>query len=345
MTQMASEFEHLVRQESHRRNLNLEDLLKELNELLAPVEQSVQVRFQAPRWPVVLVVGAPRSGTTLMTQWLAASGQFAYPSNLLSRFYRAPYIGARIQQLLTDPAYQYRAEFAELSHARPSFESSLGKTQGILAPNEFWYFWRRFFPYQDIHYLNQEALANIDKATFISEIAAIEGAFGKAVAMKGMIVNCNLEYINSILDKAVFVYTKRKPFYNVQSLLSARRDYSGTIDDWYSFRPQEYPILKELDPYLQVAGQIHYLNQAIETALREMPAERQLQVQYEDFCGDPAKVYAQLRACCLAQGYELDANYLGPSNFSATDRITATTEETRRIVDAIAYFSPESAQP
>ena len=38
---------------------------------------------------VVLVVGGPRSGSTVMMQWLASSGVFAYPSNLLSRFYRA----------------------------------------------------------------------------------------------------------------------------------------------------------------------------------------------------------------------------------------------------------------
>ena len=55
------------------------------------------------RFSKVFVVGALRSGTTLFTQWLATTGLTAYPTNLLSRFYGAPLVGAKIQQLLTDP--------------------------------------------------------------------------------------------------------------------------------------------------------------------------------------------------------------------------------------------------
>ena len=110
--------EHQQRQTSYQRNTGLESLLNEINSLLAPVEAGVRERFGKPRLPLILVVGAPRSGTTLVTQWLAAMGGFAYPSNLLSRFFQAPYIGALLQQMLTDPAYQFRDEFSELKNAR-----------------------------------------------------------------------------------------------------------------------------------------------------------------------------------------------------------------------------------
>ncbi|MDP2834904.1 MAG: sulfotransferase [Pseudomonadota bacterium] len=342
---MTAEFEHQTRQATYQRNTSLEGLLGEINRLLEPVEAGVRERFQKPRWPLILVVGAPRSGTTLMTQWLATLGQFAYPTNLLSRFYQAPYVGALIQQMLTDPAYQFRDEFKELSEARASFDSSLGKTSGLLAPNEFWYFWRRFFPYQDVHYLDHDALAQIDSATFLAELAALEAAFDKPLAMKGMIANCNLDYLDALLDRVVFVYTRRQPFYNTQSLLASRRNYSGNLEEWYSFRPREYARLKEMDPYHQVAGQIHYLNQAIETALARMPEERRLLVEYEDFCESPARVYERLRACCQAQGYEMAPDYRGPERFAATDRVTVADEEALRIQAAIDHFALENAKP
>lgn len=339
---MATEFEHQKRHATYQRNVGLEALLGEINQLLAPVEAGVRERFEKPRWPVILVVGAPRSGSTLMTQWLAALGPFAYPTNLLSRFYQAPYVGALVQQMLTDPAYQFRDEFSELKDARASFESSLGKTSGILAPNEFWYFWRRFFPYRDVHYLEPDALNKIDSAAFLAELAALEAAFDKPLAMKGMIANCNLEYLDAVFDRVIFVYTKRRPFYNVQSLIGARRNYSGTLDDWYSFRPPEYAWLREMDPYHQVAGQIHYLNQAIETAFERIPMERRLLVPYEEFCLSPVDFYGRLRVCCQAQGYELPSEYRGPMNFSITDRVIVPEEEARLIQGAINHFSTES---
>lgn len=342
---VATEFEHQTRQTTYQRNSSLESLLGEINGLLAPVEAGIRERFDKPRWPLILVVGAPRSGTTLVTQWLAAMGDFAYPSNLLSRFYQAPYVGALLQQMLTDPAFQYRDEFRELQDARASFESSLGKTSGILAPNEFWYFWRRFFPYQDVHHLGPAELANVDSAAFLAELAALEAAFAKPLAMKAMIVNCNLDYLDALLDSVVFVYTKRRPFYNVQSLLQARRNYSGTLDEWYSFRPPEYPQLRQMDPYHQVAGQIHYLNQAIETALARLPEARRLVVDYEDFCRSPADVYQGLRTCCLAQGYEMPAEYSGPDTFATTDRVTVPDQEALRITEAIHHFHPEPPLP
>ena len=155
------------------RNADLEKLLAELNTLLGNAEDQVLEDFHHPRFPLVMVVGAPRSGTTLMMQWLANSGAFAYPSNLLSRFYQAPYIGAKIQQLLTDPRFAFRDELQEWRQMEPNWENELGKTSGTLAPNEFWYFWRRFFSYPDVQFLDDAALAQVDIPTLAAELDAL----------------------------------------------------------------------------------------------------------------------------------------------------------------------------
>ena len=101
-----------VRTEKFKRNVDLEALLDELSVLLGPVENKILKHYASPQYPGLLIIGAPRSGTTLMLQWLAQTGKFVYPTNLLSRFYAAPYIGVKIQQLLTDPAYRFRDEFS-----------------------------------------------------------------------------------------------------------------------------------------------------------------------------------------------------------------------------------------
>jgi len=96
------------RSEEFTRNTLLEDALSEMCDLLAPGEEIAEAGICAPQQPVLFVIGAPRSGTTLSTQILANSGAFGYPTNLLSRFYAAPYIGTLVQKLATDPGYDFK---------------------------------------------------------------------------------------------------------------------------------------------------------------------------------------------------------------------------------------------
>jgi hypothetical protein len=328
------------RQEEFKRNVKLEQLLKELNSILAPAEEKIIENFRSPKYPLILVVGAPRSGTTLMMQWLANTGKFAYPTNMLSRFYGAPCIGAKIQQLLASPEYNFRDEIRDFS-GEITFASALGKTKGALAPNEFWYFWRRFVPNEELEYVDEESLKKIDSKKFLAELAAVESVFDKPFAMKGLILQFNISYLASIFEKVLFVFTKRSPLYNIQSLLGARMKFFGTTDKWYSAKPREYPILKDLGPHEQVPGQVYYTNRSIEGGLEEIEPSRWLEVRYEEFCKDPARTFRQIADKLSAQGYEIDRTYRGPESFKTTNKISVSEEEMEKIKEAYKKFSGE----
>lgn len=124
-----------TRTKKFSRNTALEMLLQDINTRLALVEQQEMTQHAGKRMrhPVIFVMGPLRSGTTLFMQWLAQSGLFAYPTNLLSRFYGAPIIGAKIQQLLTDPRFNFRNELGDLTSSS-DFCSANGKTKGSLSP-------------------------------------------------------------------------------------------------------------------------------------------------------------------------------------------------------------------
>ena len=98
------------RTREHRRNSDLEQVLGQLNDALAPAGDALAAAHDVPRHPVILVVGCPRSGTTLLMQWLAAAGCFSVPTNLVSRFFRAPAIGALVERVLFDPTLEFRGE-------------------------------------------------------------------------------------------------------------------------------------------------------------------------------------------------------------------------------------------
>lgn len=326
------------RTKKFQRNENLENLLGELNGLLEPVENGLLHRYKEPKHPLLFLVGCARSGTTIMMQWLADTGEFAYPTNFLSRFYAAPYVGAKIQRMLADPKYNFRDEFADFG-APMNFNSDLGKTQGVLSPNEFFYFWRRFFNYGEIQKLDESALSKVDNQTFCAELAAIEDALGKPLAMKGLIINWNIHFVHRLLPRAVFVYIKRDPVYNAQSLILAREKFFGSRNHWYSFKPPEYPALENQDPYKQVAGQVYFTNLAIEQGLSRIDGGNHLTVSYEEFCGNPGKTYEIIREKLALHGCKVTENYHGPRQFVSTNDMRIERENFELIRKSYEEFA------
>jgi hypothetical protein len=318
-----------------QKNMALEDLLKELNELLEGSQEEIRKRYTKPALPPVFIVGCPRSGTTLFLQLMAYSGGFSYPSNFISRFYRAPYIGALIQKMLVDPQYDFNAEMGDMNITPDNwFCSHLGKTTGFLAPNEFWYFWRRFFAFGEIQYLDRQKLNCVDTKTFLSELAALEAVFMRPLLMKALIVNWNLNFLSEIFEQAVFVYIKRDSFFNIQSLLKARLKYFNDICKWYSFKPLEYKYLKNQEPYSQAAGQVYFTNKAIQNGLSGMVPSRWTAINYEDLCRRPERCWEKVRDLLYLNGYPLALDYKGPQKFTCMNKQEVPDIEKKKIFDS-----------
>ncbi|MBN2147356.1 MAG: sulfotransferase [Anaerolineales bacterium] len=335
----------LQRQKEFHRNMKLETLLAEISQLLAPVEEELAAQHRMPRFPVLFVVGVPRCGSTLMMQWLARTNCFAYPTNLLSRFYAAPALGARIQKLLADPQYNFNNEILDFSQPF-DFQSNLGKTRGAMAPNEFWYFWRRFIPNIEPRLLEDHELHQVQGVRFAAELAAIEAAFEKPLAMKALILELNLPFLSSLLEKAIFLYVKRHPFYNIQSLLEARMKYYGSLNQWYSIKPREFESLQKLDPISQVAGQVYYTTTAIETGLSQIDPVRTLSVQYEHFCAHPRTLFDKIIEKYASQGYPADwLEYASFESFENTNQVRLSLEMAEQIAHAYHQFSREEIHP
>jgi len=304
------------------RNSDLENLLSEMSELLSPANNQLVQQSFSEIFSKIFVVGPLRSGTTLFTQWLADSGLVAYPTNLLSRFFGAPLVGAKIQQLLTDPLYNFRNEILDFN-SQFNFSSENGKTKGALSPNEFWYFWRRFLPFDELDYMPSEQLrqeANLKGLR--DELNALANIFGKPFAMKAMIMSQNIPDLAEQFEKVLFVWVKRDPIFNIQSALEARKRQYGDINTWYSFKIKEYPELKGLDPLESVAGQVAAINRSVEQGIAGLPERKKLTVQYEDFCLRPEHYFHEVTSRLRKQegiGDKAHSSYSGEERFSNTN--------------------------
>lgn len=61
-----------------------------------------------------------------------------------------------------------------------------------------------------------------------------------------MLFNYNIPFLDSVLDKVLFVQIKRDPVANAASVLEARKRQLGSEAAWYSFSIPEYEELRKV---------------------------------------------------------------------------------------------------
>jgi LPS sulfotransferase NodH len=315
----------------------LDQLIAELAAMLGPAEEASIGSNNAPEFPCVFNVGNSRCGSTLMLQWMASTGAFCYPSNLLARFYASPYIGGRIQQLLTDPCYQHFDEFRELA-TDGGFTSSTGKTNGLLAPHVFWHFWRRFVPTYFLEPIAPDQEHLVDGQGIRNGLAAIQRVFGKPLALKAKMFNFNIGKLHEVCPRAVFLHLKRDPAMVAQSIYLVRTSIQANRD-WYGVRPPEYAELLKSDIYTQIAGQIRFTDQHLDEQLAGLPEECVLRTTYESFCSDPSAVYGGLATRLAKLGYDLPADYAGPKSFAPSRTLRIAQPEFEKLSSALQQLS------
>jgi len=271
----------------------LDGLIDELAVLLTPAEELALTRAPRRAALMVFVVGAPLGGATLAMQWLAASGAFGYPTNLLARFAHAPLVGARIQRLLLDPRRARGGDLADLLPAPVGFVSSLDGTSGALAPNEFTAFWERYIPGHDAEPLGARA-ATLDAAGLGRTLTALACEDGRPFALQAERVQYDLEHFARALPGAFFLHVVSDEVDNACALLDARKKLHGSHERWHGARPSEYWELVALPPVEQVAGQVLYTHRTLRSARAALAEERSLEVRVSDLRAAPRLVFSRL---------------------------------------------------
>lgn len=258
----------------HKKVSEVEQTLKELKGLLKEVNDKA-TKETAPNFPNIYILGCARSGTTLLFQLLCKYLDVTYPTNFLSRFSYAPYIGAKIQYLMND-----LDDKKELLSTYADFDltSNLGKTKGPLAPHEFWYYWRSIFDIDNLGYVKNMNKKNI--SSFHDGIDSIKSVFKKPMVLKGMIANTSISKIVKNRPDDIIIYIKREIEYNAQSLYKSRLKYFNDPSKWYSFciPTQE----KYYSPIHEVVSQVEITNRLIEDEVKKIPTHQLIECNYEN---------------------------------------------------------------
>lgn len=298
-----------------------EEFLEKLNSILCPHEECSYEDIPETL-PTLHIVGVPRSGTTLVSQLISNHLSVGYINNLIAAFWKAPVIGIRLSKKLHKGARS------------STFTSEFGRTNQIWEPHEFGYFWAQHLHHAGFAVPEPAEIDAVDWVRFRKIINNMCSAFGQPTVFKSVLLGGYIERVVNVFQKACVLHIRRDPVDNALSLLKYRREFLGNVDSWVSVRPREYSWLKELSVEEQVAGQVHFLEATFAAGLSAWPADRVLEVSYEDLCANPQAVLQATKELLNRHGGEVEMIGAPP-----TFQRSRTSTESKTVVDNISRAS------
>ncbi len=228
------------------------------------------------RYPPIFIIGAPRSGSTLLYQVMTEYYDVGYLSNLHCRFYGAASWLERIVRPL-----RWRKPL--------NFSSRHGVTKGIAAPSECGEFWYRFFrrkpQYIPIEEANPRQLRRLRGA-----VRALIHAFDKPILFKNMNCALRLHPTAKTLPEALFIVTQRNLLDNAHSLLEVRKKLHGDYQTWWGMEPPNIDNLTKLSSHEQVIKQVQDIMELIAIESNVFGKNKFFYVDYDLFCKNPQYV-------------------------------------------------------
>lgn len=319
-------------------------VLRACDRLLAPLEKLVVrriVRSPADADDIltahrpVFIVGAPRSGTTLLYQSVLARWRWAYVPNAAGRLPSAPVTAtaiavraARLADRFTGSRGPQAAEGPTETDIRAgagvgasfggcAFRSRFGKTSGALGPHEAGPLWYRWFP-------RQGRVSRLDppqRSELRRTIAAMTVLSGAPFANKNVIHANRLAALADAVPEALFLISNRDPADTARSILRARVAVHGTVERWWSIAPSGAGTSPGTPPCAQVVDQVHQVERSLESDRQVIGPARFLDVAYADLCRDPATVLAEVQRFLSGHGLRPLPNRAAPplpGSFSPT---------------------------
>ncbi len=298
-----------------------------LDALLASTIEKSHLRDAVPTKPVIIVTGAPRSGTTVLSQALIHNLPVTYFNNLTAVFPRAPIAANRLfRRLLRKPA--------------GTLHSYYGRTSGFASENDGLHLWDRWLGpdrYSVPDRLDPQTAADMRRF-----FAAYERAFGRPVLNKNNALATGAVAVAEALPTSHFIFIRRDPVFAVQSILGARETIQGTREAPYGVNDPARRATPT-SPIEDVCAQVLYHERRMEEERRIIGDARFWVVDYEQFCVEPHAIVMRVAREIL--GVEVDEQALRSAlpplrNTNRSKLPAAEIEEIQRTLARLRNHTP-----
>ena len=257
--------------ENYQKTDLFEDVLSSLNNQLK-ISQPELFQKKLDDQVTIHVIGAPRSGTTVLTQLFISNFDIGYINNFIATFWNAPLYGIHLSKKMLGENYE------------SDLKSDFGRTLNVQEPHEFGYFWKEQLSYTEHLQQTYNKDHSIDWNNLKNILYQMCYAFDKPILFKSFLYGFHLKEAVIKMPKTLFVYIERDLYQNAYSILKLRIKMFGDQSVWASIKPCQYDVLKNENIYRQIMGQIMFLNYEYKKQLAQIPNKNKLLLKYTDVC-------------------------------------------------------------
>jgi hypothetical protein len=265
----------------------------------------------------IFVVGAPRTGSTLLFQAVLQHYQVAYISNLMALM---PRWMLRLCRARRRCCSGYRSS---PRHSR------FGYVSGLCAPNEAGAVLRHWF----------DSPPNLRHANHVrATVATIARLANAPLFVKNQVNTIRADALFDLFPEARLLFLTRDPLFTAQSLLMSRRALSTDDRQWWSVAPPGFEAVLEQEPLYQVLWQVDRLEEMALAACVARPRQA-LVVSYEVLCTQTAVTLAD-----IGQAFQLQATGIKAPPLVSANRVRLPADEWKRLNTLHAYHFAANAQ-
>ncbi|MBS3807820.1 MAG: sulfotransferase [Bacteroidales bacterium] len=226
--------------------------------------------------PMVCVVGIHRTGSTMVSQFLADTFPFFPIGNFSTLFRKSSFIPYR----LAIPFYR--------QGRKKSYRNYYGISTGLFAIGDAYEFWDQWLGRD--HY-TAGGLTDPSKAESLKRhFANIYRACHRPLITKNNRNSLMIDDFYRLFPNAFFIVVEREALSVIRSTVKASRDFFGMGNLWgllpdEMFDPDSFENMQE-------AATVQYLElkRKIGVQLQNLPEENYVKVSYEEFCRNPEHV-------------------------------------------------------
>lgn len=280
-------------------------------------------RFAASRSPgrttPLMVVGLPRSGTTLVYELLVQALDIAFLTKIHDYVYGMPNLTMRATARgIRNPIARYSSDY--------------GRISGRLAPAENSAFWERWLPEQPVlgHYMPPGFLGSSAKNEARETLASMEAIAGRPFVFKNVYLSLSVVAFLELIRDARVILVRR----NIEAVIASMYNKRRSLSHWWSIKPPFSADLLENSVLEQTVFQCVRSQQIIDATVSSLPASRCMVIDYESVCDAPAE-FANAVAAWVGDDIARRQQSEMPEVFTPSKGPTLSPSTTRRITELV----------
>lgn len=230
--------------------------------------------------PIILIVGPPRSGSTLVYQVISRFCEVTYPDNLNSLFPRSSLLAMKWMSRTTPPK-------------KAALRSCYGQTSRLCDPNEGFYLWDQWLGTD--RYTTAESLSTKTISEMNAFFATWTDHAGKPFVNKNNRSTACIELLSKCLTNSYFVVVQRDDRDIVRSIIRGREFVQGDRRKPWGLDSQDTHATDDPLGYINdVCEQVQRISATINRHIQSVDEERVVSIPYQEFCKQPHSMLTRI---------------------------------------------------